>query len=258
MSMLRAGVSRFLDLRLLKGVSAVASGKGTGGVILKGALDRLTVLGLYQRVDHVLAVRSLRCGDRQASVKIPRHWVKADLSRYDKQRQAFMAAARVYAAAVERAQTALRKSYDDDLQRYSKQWKQRPFKERFGDFFRSRPDDRPAAAGRLARKRTTLKSLRGEATRPTRTSAEIVRRRPLPPREKSVSFHRCQVKATLVDVRSGDTLWAYSGLHESDDVVKALGQALDGLTAALLRRSRLPKPKILKESSSQLASAQAE
>lgn len=247
MSLLRAGASRFLDLRLLKDVSAVASGKATGGLTLKGGLDRLTVLGLYRRVDHVLAVRSLRCGARQAPVKIPSYWVKKDLARYDAQRMTFLSAAKTYVAAVDQAQIGLRKSYDEDLKRYTTQWDQRPFKERFGDFFRSTPDDRPDAAGRLAQRRATLRSLRADATRPLQEAAEIVRLRPLSPEEKSVSFYRCQVKATLLNVKSGDTLWAYAGQHDDQDAARALGQTLDALTAALLARSRLPRPKILSE-----------
>lgn len=254
MGLLQAGASRFLDLRLLRKVAAVAAGRDAGGLTLKASLDHLTMLGLYRRVDHVLAVQSLRCDTRQAQVKIPRRWAARDLARYETQRKAYEAEASTYTAAVDAAVKQLRKSYAEEVERYSGQWKLRSFKERFGDFFGSEPDDRKAASGRLASAQTRLRELRARAARPLKGAKEIVAGRPLSPVTRSLVFHRCRVNATLADVRSGDTLWAYSGVQEADDPAKALRSTLDALIGALLSRSRLPRPKIVSETSRQVVS----
>lgn len=254
MGLLRAGASRFFDLRLLRQVAAVAAGRDAGGLTLTASLDHLTMLGLYRRVDHVLAVQSLRCDTRQAQVKISRRWAAKDLTRYETRRKAYEAEARTYTAVVDAAVKRLRKSYSEEVERYSGQWEQRSFKERFGDFFSSEPDDRKAASSRLATAQARLRRLRTKAALPLKGVKEIVAGRPLSPLTRSLVFHRCRVRATLADVRSGDTLWAYSGVQEAGDPAKALGGALEMMIESLLSRSRLPRPKIISETSRQVAS----
>ncbi len=249
LTLLRAGVSRFMPMSALGKVAATASGRTIDGLTLKASLEQLSLLGLYDRVDHLLTIRELRCDARSASFKTPRHFDAQDVERYKVQQAQYPAAAKVFLAEVDRALDALERSYNDDYERYSRQWEGRSAGAKFSDFFARTDDDRETAPDRVAGARAQLQALRSAAAQPVPTVQEMTAPGRLQPHTKEIPLYRCSVEASLQNVRSGTMLWAYRYIHEGPDVEQALKSTLTRLVQALLKNSRMPRAKETHEKS---------
>lgn len=250
LSLLQAGLSRFSDLAPMREVSAAATGKATGGLKLLTRLDKLAMLGLHGRVDHVLWVQDLRCGVRKVPVKVPLHWKAKDLQRYRATRKQFLEQIGAYRTAVQQAQARLKQSYEADLARYSREWGERGFWTEIGDALGGRSDDRLPARERYQRARTQLGKIHAWAEKPVLSAEDLMAQLQRRTSKRQVPLARCQVAAVISNVRSGTTIWVYQGTSEAVLPAHALSAAIEGLVKALTARSRLPRARVISNRSS--------